>query len=383
MDRPSRLSPLLILAFVACGDTSPAPGLDSRPADVVADIDAASVAPDGSDLDLPSIPSDAAAPAEADATDATSSEPSDTLADIDASSPSADVAPTDSSPVDAAPADAAPVVAPCPAITIAEGALVSPPETLHLSGLGTTGTVARWQWSLVSKPAHAFTTFRPSATVAEPTFEAAVAGTYVFKLDAFDSLGRAACDPAELTVVARPTAAIHLELWWNDNTADPTAEVGADLDLHVMHPDAVGIDVNGDQVPDRWFDPVYDVAWHNPVATWPGPEGAPEQGPLVQLLRRDDAGYGPEVITIERPRDGDVYTVGFHLWDDSNTVYLQPTEIRIFIDGELKNKPSYAVPLSGNVFERVMTIRWPWSQTSLGFPFARDGNMRPSSPTKP
>jgi len=207
-----------------------------------------------------------------------------------------DTAPADSAVLDVVAVDAAAPadveadipepVAPCPSLEVLNGLEVSPPVLLSLSGGGTTGDVARWQWTVVSKPSHSFTGLN-GAHSREATFEAAVAGVYTFRLEAWDEKDRTACDAAEVTVNAVPTSPIHIELWWNDNNADPTAELGADLDLHVMHPNAVGIDVGGSSAPDGWFDPLYDVAWHNPQADWPGPVGDEANGPRVKLLRRD------------------------------------------------------------------------------------------------
>jgi hypothetical protein len=350
----------------ACGSNETAPPADTiiEDVDVVeTDVSAPPDVPVSSDVELP------------DAVGIDTASPADIASDTAVSN---DV----SEPPDVSPPDIFEPVPPCADIAVAAGTTISPPMIVTLSGAATTGDVARWRWSIVEKPAHAFTGLR-TPNAAETEVDIAVAGTWKFRLEAWDSKDRAGCDAAEVTITATPTAPIHLELWWDDNTADPTAEIGADLDLHVMHPDAVGIDVNGNGSPDRWFDPLYDVAWHNPEATWPGPVDDPENGPRVRLLRRDDAGYGPEVITIENPRAGDVYTVGFHVWDDTDTQYLQPTEIRVYIDGQLRNRPNYAVPLSASKLERVMTIAWPFAgQQSLGFPFVTDGDMRPTSPTK-
>ncbi len=361
----------LLLMNSACGAD------DAATPDTSGDTGADAQAPDAAeDVGLETLDDTAAPPdvAPDDTTPADAVDDGITTGDI--------VAPQDAASAADTAADLREPTPPCAAIAVAEGLAVSPPLTLTLSGAGSTGDVARWRWSVLSAPDGQHAPII-GGHAPEATYEARLAGEYRLQLEVWDEKDRAACDPAVVTVVATPTAAIHLELVWDDNTADPTAEIGADLDLHVMHPDAVGIDVGGTSAPDGWFDPVLDVAWHNPSAVWPGPAEAPGEGPIVTLARRDDAGYGPEVITIERPRDGDVYSVGLHVWDDSDTGYLQPTEIRIWVDGVLRNKPKYNVPLRASILDRVMTVRWPFEgQGSLGFPFARDGDMRPASPTK-
>jgi hypothetical protein len=288
----------------------------------------------------------------------------------------------DTSPIDTFDTTPPPEEPPCPRIGIEEGLEVSPPLRLHLSGLETTGTASAWEWALESGPNGLTSAFLPSPNVPEPTFEAALAGTYVFRLAARNNAGASACPPATLTVRAIPTSAVHLELVWNDNTENPSAPIGADLDLHVLHmthPDATGLSVDGDTSPDVWFDPTYDCAWHNPDATWT-PGDTPETPTRCRLLRRDDAGYGPEVIALDHLAPETVYSVGFHVWDDTDTVYLAPTEIRIWIDGVLKNKPSFAVPVKANDLWRVMTVKYP--SGVLGFPFEKDASFLPASPTK-
>ena len=296
----------------------------------------------------------------AEVVDVTPEATPDTLDSLDTGAP--DVAPTP----------------PCAVITVAEGLLVSPPMTLHASSTDSTGDVAVARWTVVSTPDGFVEPLSPDRNAAAITLEASLAGSYVLRLEVFDRVGASACAPAEVTVQAIPVSPVHLELVWNDNTQDPTLPVGADLDLHVFHPDAPGLDVNSDGVGDGWFDPLLDCAWHNPAPTWPVADGAPNPAP--RLLRRDDAGYGPEVIAITDPTPGLAYVAGFHVWDDEDTGYLQPTEIRIWIDGVLKNRPNFAVPVRAARLERVFTVEYPSGR--LTFPFTTDGDFRPSTPTK-
>lgn len=355
--------------LVACGDEAGRSAGDTA-STTPTDVDAGSESDAATEVESAS---DAAADLES-ASDAPTDAATTPPTDVDASRGDGDETVAD---VDAADlADASPPVPPCPAITVAEGLEVVPPVTLHLSGLGSTGDVATWKWTATA-PDGLVSVLVPGTGVAEPRFEAALAGTYRFTLEARGNKGEMACEAAEVEVVARPGPGIHLELVWDDNTADPTLEVGADLDLHVFRHDAVGLDTDEDGSGDGWFDPLYDCAWHNPDPVWPAPEGA--ANPAPRLVRRDDAGYGPEVIVVPAP-EATTYVVGFHVWDDEDAVYLQPTEIRVWIDGVLKNKPSFAVPVKAPSLERVMTVTWPSGQ--LGFPFADDGDFIPPGLTK-
>jgi hypothetical protein len=363
--RKATLIPTLLMVLASCGD-DPDTGANEVAPDVVETMDTA--APDTT-ADVEAETVDTATPDLFDAADSAPSEVSDAT---DVAEETADTAPeaTDSTDVATTP--------PCAVITVAEGLLVAPPLTLHATASDSTGDVVTTRWTVVSTPSGFVEPLRPSRAATDVTLEASLAGSYVLQLEVFDRFGASACPPAEVTVQAVPTSAIHLELVWNDNTADPTLPIGADLDLHVFHPDAPGLDVDGDGAGDGWFDPVLDCAWHNPSPIWPTSDGAPNPAP--NLLRRDDAGYGPEVIIITDPTPGLAYVAGFHVWDDEDTGYLQPTEIRIWIDGVLKNRPNFAVPVHAANLERVFTVEYPSGR--LSFPFTTDGDFRPSTPTK-
>lgn len=367
---------LALTSLIACSDSATGPSADAA---VTTDTTVAPDAPDTVMTDVTTSPDaaidDATVQTDAatDATVPTDAVATDAATDDDAAdtATAADTTPADTTAPDVTDTP------PCAALEVLEGELVSPPLTLHLSGAASTGTIANWRWSIVARPAGSVAPLHDAAP-GEVTFEAALGGTYTFRLDVLDAHGQHACDAAEVTVVAKPTAPIHLELVWDDNTADPTVDIGADLDLHVFDPDAVGLDTDDDGTGDGWFDAILDCAWFNPDPTWPAADGVPNPAP--RLLRRDDAGYGPEVIAVEHPTPDRTYIVGFHVWDDSEANYLAPTEIRVWIDGVLKNKPSFSVPVSNHALERVMTVRWPSGQ--LGFPFENDGHFVPTSPTK-
>ncbi|MBL8784566.1 MAG: hypothetical protein JNJ59_06705 [Deltaproteobacteria bacterium] len=368
-----------LLCFAACGDS------DSGSSDTRVDLDVVPLdlsESDASDVTEPDA-------ADADTSDAGQGDTADTAhAETDpvdaADTTSLDTTPLDTT-VDTTPLDTADTavevrdpVPPCAVITVAEGLSPAPPTTLHLSAKDSTGDAVIWSWTLVSAP-NGFIEPLRQATTAEATLEASLAGKYRIALDVRDALGRRACDPAEVELNLVPTAAVHLELIWNDNTDDPNR--GADLDLHLLDPDAVGLDLDKDGDKDGYFDSVLDCAWHNPSPTWSADVATPEgPAPVARLLRRDDTGYGPEVIALDHPIPERVYKVGFHVWDDTQTSYLQPTEIRIWIDGVLKNRPNFAVPVHARDVWTVMTVRYP--SGLLGFPFDVMKVDRPTSPTK-
>ena len=375
---------LLSLAmFTGCGDASDAAPSDASDTTDAAPAETEAAPPETIDTapadDVPTGDSDADPTPGTDAleeTDATSG-PEETLPRTDTADTT--LAGDDTlDPAGDADLDAEVVALPCPVITIAEGHTFAPPLTLHLSSAASTGAPVTVRWTLVSTPAGLLEPLSPQANAREVTLEAALAGVYTFRLEAFDKLGQSGCEPAELTVRATPSSPVHLELLWDDNILDPSMSTGADLDLHVFHPDAIGLDVDGDGSGDGWFDPVLDCAWHNPAPAWPAADGAPNPAP--RLLRRDDAGHGPEVIAIADPTPGLAYVAGFHVYGNPDDLYIQPTEIRIWIDGVLKNRPTFEVPVRAARLERVFTVEYPSGR--LSFPFTTDGDFRPASPAK-
>lgn len=212
----------------------------------------------------------------------------------------------------------------CPTaiLVVGEGDVVAPQTVLHLYGdqsYAPAGGIESWEWT-VEQPEGSVSTFVPSATVPNPTFEANVVGAYTFRLNVVDEVGRDACEEAVAEVLVLPTQDLHVELLWTTPAdADPSDQgpaAGADLDLHLLHANAPGDpaapDVDGDGQPDPWFDSPWDCYWFNAAPDW-GPDG-PEGDPS---LDRDDVdGAGPENTNLDSPEAGITYRIGVHYWDD-------------------------------------------------------------------
>jgi hypothetical protein len=105
-------------------------------------------------------------------------------------------------------------------------------------------------------------------------------------------------------------------LTWHDTDGNiikgPNA---ADLDLHFVHPNAVGVDGDLDGTPDGFFDLVYDCFWYNSVPTWS------EQDPNANPSLSSDASSegGPEITLLQSPEDGLSYRVGVHYYPGVST----------------------------------------------------------------
>jgi len=257
--------------------------------------------------------------------------------------------------------------APSAGILCEEGQEVIPQTVLHLQGTSThevpTDALA-WQWS-ATQPPGSKSVFEPSAYVEDPTFEANVAGTYTFYLDAWNVHGTKTIAPAMMQVQVIPDEEIHVELLWT-TPGDPTETnegqgMGSDVDLHFVHPMASGPDLDGDGEPDGWFDHPFDCFFHNMHPEWgdfgPGVNDNPG-------LDRDDVdGWGPENINLSFPEPV-TYRVGVHYWNDHGYGFSDAT-VRVYLEGELAWE-SLPTRLIDKDMWRVIDIIWtghpsnPW-----------------------
>jgi len=261
-----------------------------------------------------------------------------------------------------------PVECPTAVIIVQEGEEVIPQTKLHIVGsqsYAATGNIEAYKWE-VQQPVGSQSVFLPSAAAPDPTFEANVAGTYVFRLTVTDSGGVDSCVPAEATVYVNPDEAIHIELLWDTpNDPDQTDEgpvAGADMDLHFAHPFATGgYDGDNDGKPDGWFDGQFDCFWFNHHPNWGSLDPAIDDDP--GLDRDDTDGAGPENVNLNTPENGLTYKVGVHYWNDhgygpSNAtirVYIFSNPVFELEDVELLNHDMWT----------VSTIDWPAGTVKL------------------
>lgn len=260
------------------------------------------------------------------------------------------------------------VECPTAVIIVQEGEEVIPQTKLHLIGsqsYAATGSIEQYKWE-VQQPVGSQSVFLPSALAPDPSFEANVAGTYVFRLTVTDSSGTDSCVPAEATVFVNPDEAIHIELLWDTpNDPDQTDEgpvAGADLDLHFTHPFATGgYDGDADGKPDGWFDGQYDAFWFNHHPNWGSLDPAIDDDP--GLDRDDTDGAGPENINLNIPENGLSYKVGVHYWNDHGygpsyatvRVYIFSNPVFELEDVELLNHDMWT----------VASIDWPSGTVKL------------------
>jgi hypothetical protein len=249
----------------------------------------------------------------------------------------------------------------CPTakIVVMEGAEVIPQTVLHLDGTQSHGgaPIVGYEWT-VEQPPGAAGQLLPSPAAPSPQFSADVAGLYTFHLKVRDANGEACGPEATAQVLVVPDDALHIELLWSTPgdtiRSDHGFDVGTDLDLHLVHPFAAGIDVTGDGARDGYFDVPFDCFWSNTEPVWGGADG----GAADPRLDRDDTdGRGPENMNIDSPQAGLTYRVGVHYWDDYGFGPSFAT-LRVYVYGNLVYEATEVRLVKADLWDAV-TIEWP------------------------
>ena len=190
-----------------------------------------------------------------------------------------------------------------------------------------------------------------------------LAGTYVLELRVRDNLGLSSHDcetSATVVINAQPDQAIQAILTWT-TPGDPDAsdQNGADLDLHLLHPNS-----------DAWFSAPSDCYFENANPDW-GQLENPADDPVLDV---DDVSGGPESIRLDLPESTDQlgapYLVGVHARsqiDRETGLDLGPSlaTLRIYIDGELAwdftedGHPGSREMRAAGHFWDAAAIEWP------------------------
>jgi hypothetical protein len=193
-------------------------------------------------------------------------------------------------------------------------------------------SIAKYEWSVV-QPSGSGATFLPNPKQKLVNLLPNVAGTYTFKLQIYDELGTAACAAATAVLQVVPDNKLHVELTWETpGDSDLSDDQGADLDLHLAHPEAAKVkgqpDLDGNGEPDPWWAQCYDCFWINKSPTWPDLSDA-DDDPNVDL--DDTNGQGPENISMAWPTEKQSYSIGVYYWSDAGKGPSTP-RIRVYLD---------------------------------------------------
>ena len=261
------------------------------------------------------------------------------------------------------------IVCPTAVPQVEEGELVIPQTQLNLHGESSYagfGEIVKYEWS-VEQPEGSTSSFLPNNTIPNPSFQANVAGFYVFTLRVWDDSGNESCVPGQITVEVKPDEVIHVELLWHNEADENEADdQGADLDLHFLHEFAlVGKpDFDKDGKPDGWFDAIHDCYWYNRDPNW-DIKTTDDDDPGLDL--DDKSGAGPENTNLRVPPDGVTYYVGVHYWKASDFGSATAT-VRVYLKGELVYEVEQGGLVEGDL----------WDVCSITFGDAQDGTVTPT-----
>ena len=248
----------------------------------------------------------------------------------------------------------------CPeaVIEIAEGEEVCPQAVLHLDGtksIAKSGAIAKWKWT-VQTPPGSLAVFAPADDSPTPTLEVDVAGTYEIGLEVWDGEGVKSCVSAVGKVAALPCGVLHVELSWttpgDPDPSDTGPETGADLDLHFLHPNAVGSDCDGDGQGNGWFDHVWDAWWMQPHPSWGSADPAVDDDPWLDI--DDTGGHGPENLNLQMMESGTTYRIGVHYWNDHGFGPSLAT-VRVYLFSQLQFEMTDVLLEPGEMWE-VATV---------------------------
>ena len=223
---------------------------------------------------------------------------------------------------------------PCPHAVITPGnpaALQSGAELLfdgsESYGVGT--PVVAWEWTLIA-PEGSDATLEVTEVASRVRFSSNALGAHEVRLSVIDAKGITSCVSATHVLNIVEPLGLAIELWWAGQ---------GDLDLHFLHELALGLDLDGDDGFDGWFDKPFDAFWANPAPNWGQLRGESHvDDPL--LLFDDYDGFGPERIVLAVPEAGRSYRVGVHHWEDHQGGPVDAW-VRVFLHGELVVESSF------------------------------------------
>ncbi len=144
---------------------------------------------------------------------------------------------------------------------------------------------------------------------------------------------------------------LHVELTWDTpGDFDQTDTVGADMDLHLAHPEgSLGTDqedLDMDGIPEPWGSIRYDCYGRNASPDW-GFLFDPIDDPVHD--KDDINGQGPENIRLEQ-MEPVIYRVGAAYYSAA-TFGESTATVRVFVDDELKYAASITLPDQGYLWE--------------------------------
>jgi len=229
--------------------------------------------------------------------------------------------------------------------------------------------IATYRWVLETKPmdsaAAVFhsTDDRNVRKRATGDIEVDRVGRYELRLIATDDRGLASLDRPESRVTIRPKD-LEVLLEW---------DVGTDVDLHVVRTGGMLGDYGDGRVGTSTGT---DVSSFNRAPNW-NDLGTNADDPRLDI--DDVSGRGPEIVSLDGPRDGEPYGVFVHYCDSRNIGLPANVTVRIYVRGTLvatiPEMDGYPM-LPGEAWEAAGVT---WRQATLGADVASGEANRPST----
>jgi len=220
------------------------------------------------------------------------------------------------------------------------------------------GKVESYSWRVTTRPSSSSAALRATSDPAVRQFKADAAGTYEVELDVRDDADRSSCRVANLMVTVAPGAEVYATLEWETpGDSKPENRVGADLDLHLLHPDGV------------WNRAPWDCYFDNPDPEWQPGDGASED---PELLKDVVDGRFAERLELKRPVRGRTYQLGVYYFSGRGfgtsraTVRVWKEGRRVFVRRGVKLEPGD--------FWHIAALPWPGDSVQVrdritkGFP---------------
>jgi hypothetical protein len=216
---------------------------------------------------------------------------------------------------------------PTPIITLNEDSEAGPMANFSLSGsesISPAGNIQTYSWTLI-QPVGSHVTLQPNDMSENVSFVGNVVGSYSVTLSISDDQGLNSCTPASQTMTVLPSELLHIELSWDT--------AGLNLDLHLAHAELAinGEDVDGDEVPDPWFDEQFDCWAGNPNPIWGDPNNTKDD---PTLHREDSDGWGPELLGMSVPEADTEYRLAVHMPEEEGATPAQAS-IRVYLWDDL------------------------------------------------
>lgn len=221
----------------------------------------------------------------------------------------------------------------------------APQDIVELTAAGSLdpdGTQIEYEWAVIGRPNGSL------ADVDSPfsettTFELDIVGHFLVELTVTDELGLTNCEPAVVEIFAFPTEDIHVQLVWSTPVVnqsyggpDGEEEIGVDLDLHYVHPEAYWGDSKSVNFMRR------DEDW--------------EEHGHVTLDIDDRWGEDPENINHSDPLNGAFYRVGVHYYTNNGFGATDAT-VRVYFGIDLYGQYERRLHDTDN-FWYVGNIQW-------------------------